>query len=32
MKVDEEKLPALLEPEHNAKYVVIDVDTGEYAA
>jgi len=26
----EQKLRALLEPVHNGKYVVIDVDTGEY--
>jgi hypothetical protein len=26
----EERLRSLLEPQHNGKYVVIDVETGEY--
>jgi hypothetical protein len=26
----DERLRSLLEPEHNGKYVVIDVETGEY--
>jgi hypothetical protein len=29
-KIYDEKLRSILEPEHNGKYVVIDVDTGEY--
>lgn len=29
-RIYEDRLRALLEPQHNGKYVVIDVDTGEY--
>ena len=29
-KIYKEDLRSILEPEHNGKYVVIDVDTGEY--
>jgi hypothetical protein len=29
-KIYEEKLRPILEPQHNGKYVVIDVDTGDH--
>ena len=29
-RIYDERLRQLLEPEHNGKYVVIDVETGEY--
>ncbi len=29
-RIYEERLRSLLEPQHNGKYVVIDVETGEY--
>jgi len=29
-RIYEERLRVILEPQHNGKYVVIDVETGEY--
>lgn len=29
-RIYEERLRSILEPQHNGKYVVIDVETGEY--
>jgi len=29
-RIYEDRLRAILEPQHNGKYVVIDVETGEY--